>query len=147
VVRILLVEDNPIDARLMHRTFREMKDWPTEITWVDDGQKALWYLRSLEEGGVQYPPGLVLLDVNLPRYNGFQVLAAFRSSAAVWNMPIFLFSSSPAESLAALAEDNHVKADGCFEKPYGLKGFEDIGSRIRICYEKSAHTTTGLASL
>ena len=90
VTNVLLVEDNPIDARLMHRAFMKLPNWPAQVTLIEDGQKALWYLQSLENGGVQEPPSVVLLDMNLPKYDGLQVLEAFRNSIVVWDMPVFL---------------------------------------------------------
>lgn len=133
---IFLVEDNPIDARLVHQAFRELKDWPTRITWVNDGQKALSHLHLIENGSAELP-ALVLLDLNLPKYDGVQVLAAFRRSAAAWKLPIFMFSSSPSEEVAALAESRQVHADGYLEKPHGVQGFKDIAEKLRHHLENS----------
>jgi CheY-like chemotaxis protein len=124
VAHILLVEDNPIDARLMLWTLA------AQVTWVDDGQKALWYLRSLETGGLEQPPDLVLLDLNLPKYDGLQVLAEFRNSAACRNLPVFLLSSTPAAEVAELAHSRHLEASGYLEKPYGLAELEHFAGLI-----------------
>jgi CheY-like chemotaxis protein len=145
VTHILLIEDNPIDARLMHRMFVALPDWPTQITWVDDGEKALWYLRSLEEGGVQQSPGAVLLDLNLPKHDGIQVLAAFRNSQTAWDLPIFLFSSAPAEEIAALVLSNGLRADGCFEKSMDVQGYLHIATSIRDYCRSSSRSCASLS--
>jgi len=124
VTHILLIEDNPIDARLMQRVLSG------RVTWLDDGQKALWYVRSLETGGVSEPPSLVLLDLHLPKYDGLQVLAEFRRSAAARDLPIFLLSSTPASEVAELAESRKVQADAYLEKPFGLPELEQFARRI-----------------
>ncbi len=124
MTHILLVEDNPIDARLLQRALSG------NVTWVDDGQKALWYLQSLEAGGVDEPPRLVLLDLNLPKYDGLQVLAEFRRSAVGQSLLIFLLSSTPASEVAELAARQDLRADAYLEKPYGLHELEQFSRRI-----------------
>ncbi len=136
MIHILLIEDNPIDARLTQRMFESLTDWPVRITWIDDGEKALWFLQSLEAGGVDEPPALVLLDLNLPKYDGLEVLEAFRGSALAWNMPIFFLSSTPLDETAALVESRNLRAEGYFEKPLNLKGFEDFARKIRAITER-----------
>jgi chemotaxis family two-component system response regulator Rcp1 len=145
VTHILLVEDNPIDARLVQHALGGFKDWPTRITLVDDGQKALWYLRSLEEGRVAESPALILLDVNLPKYDGLQVLEGFRNSPVAWYMPIFLFSSAPVEDIAALAESRQLSADGYFEKPHCLQGFKEVAAKIRAYHGNLASAVPAVA--
>ncbi len=124
MTHILLIEDNPIDARLMTRVLS------AEITWIDDGQKALWYLHALEAGGVEQRPALVLLDLHLPKYDGLQVLAEFRKSAAGVSLPIFMLSSTPAPEVAELARERNLQADAYLEKPYGLAELDHFGQRI-----------------
>jgi len=124
VTHILLIEDNPIDARLLQRVLSG------RMTWLDDGQKAIWYLRSLETGGISDPPSLVLLDLHLPKYDGLQVLAEFRQSAAGRELPIFLVSSTPASEVAERAEARGFQADAYLEKPFGLPELEQFARRI-----------------
>ena len=124
MAHILLIEDNPIDARLIQRFI------PGTVTWIDDGQKALWYLQSLEAGRVDNSPDLVLLDLNLPRYNGLEVLEAFRGSRSSWHLPVFLLSSMPSNEIADLARASNLQAEAYIEKPRGLTGFEQLATRI-----------------
>lgn len=145
MIQILLVEDNPIDARLVRHTFAALTDWPSEITWVDDGQKALQYLKCLEHGGNVQKPTVILLDLNLPKFDGLQVLEALRASATTISIPVFLFSSSPAEDVMEEAAARGLKADGYFEKPYCLQGFNDIATRMRDYCETATPELPALA--
>ena len=124
MAHILLIEDNPIDARLIQRFI------PGSVTWIDDGQKALWYLQSLEASRVENRPDLVLLDLNLPKYNGLEVLEAFRRSESAWHLPVFLLSSMPSNEIADLARSQNLQAEAYIEKPCGLAGFEQLAERV-----------------
>jgi CheY-like chemotaxis protein len=90
--RILLVEDNPGDAQLVRMALAETLP-SARVSVVGDGEAALARLR---EGGD--PPDLVLLDLNLPRLSGHEVLAAVRAAedAAVRRVPVVVLSSSDA---------------------------------------------------
>jgi DNA-binding response OmpR family regulator len=90
--RILLVEDNAGDAQLMRIAFAETLP-DARLSVVSDGEAAVRTL--LDEGA---PPDLVLLDLNLPRLSGHEVLAKVRSAAdpAVRRVPVVVLSSSAA---------------------------------------------------
>jgi two-component system response regulator len=94
VVRILLVEDNPGDAQLVRLALAEALP-SARLLVVADGEAAL--ARLGEEGP---PPDLMLLDLNLPRLSGHEVLAAVRASedAPVRRLPVVVLSSSQAEA-------------------------------------------------
>jgi CheY-like chemotaxis protein len=145
VTHILLIEDNPVDARLLQRFLRAFPEWPARITWIDDGQKAIWYLRSLDAGGVDDPPAIVLLDFHLPKFDGLQILDEFRKSQAARHIPIFLLSSTPAQQIAEIAESRHLHADAYFEKPMGLIAFEHLVQRIRESAANSSEAKTAAA--
>lgn len=91
--RILLVEDNAGDAQLMRIAFGEALP-EARLSVIADGETAL---NTLLEGG---PPDLVLLDLNLPRLSGHEVLAALRDSEdpALRRAPVVVLSSSQAAS-------------------------------------------------
>ena len=91
--RILLVEDNAGDAQLMRIAFGEALP-EARLSVITDGETAL---NTLLEGG---PPDLVLLDLNLPRLSGHEVLAALRSAEdpALRRAPVVVLSSSQAAS-------------------------------------------------
>ena len=93
MVRILLVEDNPGDAQLVRLAFNDALP-SARLSVASDGEAAL--ARLNDEG----PPDLLLLDLNLPRLSGHEVLAAVRASedAALRRLPVVVLSSSQAES-------------------------------------------------
>jgi chemotaxis family two-component system response regulator Rcp1 len=87
--RILIVEDNPADAQIF-RMALERADVPMEIVHLEDGVKAMEYLT----GGNRGRCDLVLLDLNLPRLNGFEVLDSIRSSQELRSLPVVVLSGS-----------------------------------------------------
>jgi chemotaxis family two-component system response regulator Rcp1 len=101
VIRILLVEDNPGDAQLVRLALTEALP-SARLSVAGDGEAALARLR--EEGD---PPDLMLLDLNLPRLSGHEVLAAVRASedAALRRLPVVVLSSSRAENDVARSYD------------------------------------------
>jgi CheY-like chemotaxis protein len=92
--RILLVEDNPGDAQLLRLAFAEALPG-ARLSLAGDGEQAL---AVLLDGGP--PPDLVLLDLNLPRVSGHEVLAAVRASAdpAVRRLPVVVVTGSGAQA-------------------------------------------------
>jgi two-component system response regulator len=94
VPRILLVEDNPGDAQLVRLALTDALP-SARLSVAGDGEAALARLR--EQGD---PPDLVLLDLNLPRLSGHEVLAAVRASedVTVRRLPVVVLSSSQEES-------------------------------------------------
>jgi CheY-like chemotaxis protein len=109
VNRILLVEDNPGDAQLVRMAFAEALP-SARLSVATDGEAALARLR--EEG----PPDLLLLDLNLPRLSGHEVLEAVKADAALRRLPIVVLSSSDAESDVSrsyeLGASSHVAKPG-----------------------------------
>src|SRR4051812_474561 len=93
--RVLQVEDNEADVRLTREALREAGD-DLRLSVVGDGEKALAYLRR-EEGFEDVPrPHLVLLDLNLPRKDGVEVLQEMRSDPALAPIPVIVLTSSAA---------------------------------------------------
>src|SRR3954454_13310521 len=91
VQRILLVEDNPGDAQLVRMAFAEALP-QARVSVAGDGEAALSRLH--DEG----PPDLLLLDLNLPRLSGHEVLEAIKRDAALKPLPVVVLSSSQAET-------------------------------------------------
>jgi CheY-like chemotaxis protein len=92
---ILLVEDNPADVHIAQRALRE-SDSPVALIVVRDGQEALDYLRRrTNSDGVPWRrPDLILLDMNLPRLGGLDVLRHIRADAGLRNVPVVVLTSS-----------------------------------------------------
>jgi len=93
---ILLVEDNPADIQITQRAVRESA-MPVELIVVRDGQEALDYLLrhgSHAESATWRSPTLILLDLNLPRLNGREVLRRIRTTPELRSVPVVVLSTS-----------------------------------------------------
>jgi CheY-like chemotaxis protein len=89
---ILLVEDNPADALLVREALKEHKV-DCELTVIADGEKAIHFLTEIQ-GGLQGCPDLIILDLNLPRRSGREVLEYIRGSMGCGQVPVVILSSS-----------------------------------------------------
>ena len=112
--RILLVEDNPGDADLIREAMAESEE-NNEITVAVDGLEAM---RCLREGP---RPDLILLDLNLPKKSGREVLAEIKNSEAFQRIPVVVMTSSEAES--DLADAYRLHANCYVTKPVDLEEF------------------------
>jgi CheY-like chemotaxis protein len=95
LMRILLVEDSVADVELTLEALEDAKI-ANEVTVVRDGAAALTYLRSTATGPER--PDLVILDLNLPRMSGHEVLAAMREDDDLRRMPVAILTTSSAEA-------------------------------------------------
>ena len=86
-MRILLVEDNAADVRIIQETLREMP-FPTQLDMVEDGEAALAFLRRHAPHGNAPRPDLILLDLHLPRKNGFEVLDEIHGDPELRTIPV-----------------------------------------------------------
>lgn len=96
-VQILLVEDSPADVRLTREAFRDAKV-ANDLHVVSDGEAALDFLRRSGPHGDAPRPDLVLLDLNLPRMSGREVLQDMRADPALRTIPVAVLTTSNAES-------------------------------------------------
>jgi CheY-like chemotaxis protein len=122
-IEILLVEDNPADADLMRETMEASK-LHVRITGVRDGLSALQYLRGEKPHVDAKRPDLILLDLNLPKVNGKQVLSAIKSDADLRGIPVVILTSSSAEQ--DIAQTYGLGANCYVVKPVDLKAFQSI---------------------
>ena len=118
--RILLVEDNPGDVRLAQEAFRDARV-PCELVVARDGVEALELLGQVPGGAEQELPDLILLDLNLPRQDGREVLAALKGDPAWRHIPVVVLTSSEAESDVRQAYD--LQANCYVVKPMDLDRF------------------------
>jgi two-component system, chemotaxis family, response regulator Rcp1 len=126
--RILLVEDNEADVRLTREALREAGDG-VRLSAVGDGEQALAYLRR-QGGFAEAPrPDLVLLDLNLPRKNGLEVLDEMRADAALAVIPVIMLTSSSARHDVEAAYAHGANA--FVVKPQDLDSFMDLIGTIR----------------
>jgi chemotaxis family two-component system response regulator Rcp1 len=107
VIEILLVEDNPGDARLTREALRDGKV-RNHLHVVEDGVEAMAFLRREGRYGDAPRPDLVLLDLNLPRKSGREVLADVKSDPALARIPIVVLTTSQADEDVAKAYEYHA---------------------------------------
>ncbi len=94
---ILLVEDNPADVDLVLEALRESELPSHHVTVASDGEEAMAVLRREGKFAGAPAPDIVLLDLNLPRKDGREVLAEMRADPALTHLPVLVLTSSEAE--------------------------------------------------
>jgi len=125
--KILLAEDNPGDVRLTREAFKESKVL-VNLSVVADGEAALAYLRREREYVNAEHPDLILLDLNLPKKDGRQVLAEIKSDDKLKRIPVVVLTTSRSEEDILKAYDLHVN---CYiEKPVNFDQFIKIVKSI-----------------
>ena len=119
-IEILLVEDNPGDARLTLEGFKDARI-RNNITVVEDGIEAMAYLRHQGPYADVALPDLVLLDLNMPKKDGREVLADMKADEALKQIPVLVFTISTAEK--DILEAYHLQASAFITKPIDLDEF------------------------
>ena len=126
-VDILLVEDNPGDARLAIEALKESKVSNT-LHWAKDGEEAMAFLRQEGEHADKPRPDLVLLDLNLPKKDGREVLAEIKSDPALQSIPVVILTTSENEEDILRTYSLHCN---CYiTKPIDLKQFLKVVKSI-----------------
>ena len=121
-VEILLVEDNPGDVRLTKEAFREGRI-ENNLHVVTDGVEALDFLHRRGDHADAPRPDIVLLDLNLPRKNGDDVLAEIKADEDLQSIPVIVLTSSSAEEDVARSYELHANA--YLTKPVDPNAFID----------------------
>ncbi len=120
---ILLVEDNPADARLTVEAFKE-GGVSKNLTVVEDGVEAISYLRREGEYANATRPDIILLDLNLPRKHGREVLAEVKEDPDLRRIPVIILTTSRDEKDVISTYNLH---GNCYiNKPVDLDRFMDI---------------------
>lgn len=126
-VRILLVEDNPGEARLLLEALKDGNPSPT-VDVLADGMEALAYLRRQGRYAEAPRPHLLLLDLNLPRKDGREVLAEMKADPDLRRIPVVILTNSRADEDVFCAYDLHAN---CYvPKPVGFEEFTTVVRKI-----------------
>ena len=133
-VHILLVEDNAADVYLFHKAL-EQAELNYEVTVIDDGAEALAFVRGEGKYAESLRPNIAVLDLNLPKNDGIQVLRAIRQSERLAFVPVVITSSS--ESLPASAKAEQLHINRYIRKPPDLEDFLKIGAVLKEVLEES----------
>jgi CheY-like chemotaxis protein len=95
-VRVLLVEDDPDDAKLTVEVFKESQ-FPLDVTRVSDGEEAMDYLLQKATFEGTRLPDIILLDLNMPRRDGYWVLEEIRGNPKLSHIPVVILTCSKNE--------------------------------------------------
>jgi CheY-like chemotaxis protein len=134
-LQILIVEDNPGDARLTQEALTEAEP-PKRLHVLADGEAALAFVRRQGDFAQAPRPDLVLLDLNLPRCSGREVLAALKSDPALRSIPVIILSTSDAERDVRDCYD--LGANAYLVKPVGLDEFLEVMRSLEHFWLRSA---------
>jgi two-component system, chemotaxis family, response regulator Rcp1 len=117
---ILVVEDNPTDVELVSEALRSWKT-PARISFVKDGDEAMRFLRRSGPFSSVPSPNLILLDLNLPKMSGVQVLQEIKSDPELSKIPVIVLTTSDRESDVSQAYGLHAN---CYlTKPLDIATF------------------------
>lgn len=129
---ILLVDDSPTDAELCMDTLRRY-ELASQLTWVKDGEEALEYLFA--EGRYtdrkdSVLPQLVLLDLAMPKVNGFEVLRRIRAEPSTRTIPVVVMTSSQEER--DITESYNLGVNSYVSKPVVFDEFSDTVAKLGL---------------
>ena len=124
---ILLIEDSQSDIELLTEAFRAV-NFSNSIHTVEDGSAALSFLRAQSQTRPVASPAVILLDINLPKKNGLEVLAEIKTDPALKRIPVIVLTTSASAEDIFQAYDLHAN---CYiSKPSSLDEFIHIAQLI-----------------
>lgn len=126
-IAILLIEDNPGDVILTREAFSEAKI-NNNLCVAKDGEEALQFLKKEGEFSDAITPDLILLDLNLPKMDGREVLVAIKGDPKLRRIPVVVLTSSKAEKDILQTYDLH--ANSYIVKPVSLEKFVEVVNAI-----------------
>ena len=135
ILRMLVIEDSPSDVRLLEEALKE-NSIAHEMSVAYDGVEGVDYLRRVADGSV-LRPDLIILDLNLPRKNGREVLTEIKTSSKLKQIPVLVMTSSRSED--DVNEAYTLNANCFISKPYDLEEYIQI---LRSIEEFWFHTAT-----
>jgi CheY-like chemotaxis protein len=139
--RILLVEDNPADVRLVQEVLSE-STIRSEVTVARDGVQAAAALDGCAQGSSAGYPELILLDLNLPRKSGRELLAELKRHPILSTIPVIILTSSSASK--DVAESYAMRANGYVVKPLDFETvFEVVRSIVAFWFGTATVASVG----
>jgi DNA-binding response OmpR family regulator len=122
-----LAEDNLPDALLVREAIR-MENLPLEVYPATDGEQAIAFIELAEQDPQAPIPDIVLLDLNLPKVDGFEVLRRIRASGKYKHIPVLIITSSDSPSDR---EESAKLGASYFRKPPNYEEFMKVGASLR----------------
>lgn len=140
-VQILLVEDNEGDAYLTKEAFED-GNILFEMSWVTDGFAALNFLNKVAPFETAPSPDLILLDINLPKMDGIELLEILKSDTVFRRIPVIMLTTSSSEEDILASYDKHAN---CYvTKPINMAEFISVVNSIEEFWLKVATLTNRL---
>ncbi|HSZ12482.1 MAG TPA: response regulator [Solirubrobacteraceae bacterium] len=127
LISVLLVDDDPGDVLLVREAFEDNKVG-NRLAVVSDGVEAMRYVRGEGQYAGAPRPDLVLLDLNLPRKSGIEVLNEIKSDPSLASIPVIVLTTSDAE--ADIARAYRLHANAYIAKPVDFERFTQIVHQI-----------------
>ena len=134
-LQILVVDDDDADALMISEAL-ETAETATTVRRVVDGQEALDYLRRKGRFSDAHRPDLILLDLNMPRMDGRETLAAIKTDDEFKAIPVVILTTSGA--IPDIVASYQHRANAYVTKPFGLDDFESAVRQIDHFYRKVA---------
>lgn len=132
IIKILLVEDNPDDIEITKRALKEAK--VINRLWiVRDGQEAMDFLRhegDYKDTSVSPKPGLILLDINLPKLNGIDVLMAVKKDPVLKTIPVVMLTVSKRDE--DIVKSYNGGCNSFIQKPVNFENFVEVVKEISL---------------
>lgn len=139
-VEILLVEDSEDDVVIIQETLADSKLVNVQQV-ARDGEEALAYLTKSGPFEAAGSPGLVLLDLNMPKMNGFEVLDAMKSDKRLRHIPVVMLTVSDREEDVAEA---YIRGACTFvRKPVSLNRFKEVAGQLEVYWSSVAQVPRG----
>ncbi|KEO75796.1 response regulator [Anditalea andensis] len=140
-VHILLVEDSEGDILLTTEVLQESK-LNNFVSIVRNGEEAIHYLEKGCPGQISTYPDLVLLDVNLPKKNGHEVLDHLKNNPKTSDLPVIIISTSPYENDQPISMQK--LAEGYIVKPVEVEIFDEIVSKLKVHWANHIYNITDI---
>lgn len=122
-IEILLIEDSPADIELTQHALNNGKI-KNQLTVISDGEKALQFLFKQDPHQQARTPDIILLDLNLPKVDGREILQALKSEPTLASIPVIVLSSS--EAAADIQQSYRLHANCFISKPVQLEDFMEV---------------------
>lgn len=128
---VLIVDDSHADVRLVEEAFGEARS-STRFNVAYDGEEALAYLKRSGRHAEAPRPDLILLDLNMPRLDGYEVLKRIKADESLKDIPVIIFSNSAADQDIRKAYE--LNANCYIRKPAEFSGMIDVVRALETCW-------------